>query len=362
MSDLKCPLCGKDVKDGEEFCKDCQDIAHYSYPTNFVEESETILQEKVVETSDIGAIDSKADYITVKKSRKSTILTISVLIICIAIGAVVSYFYIQKKKAKEAEIAYWEQSATENTPLSYSQYLIQYPKGKFSNDAHQKITELEDKEKQDWINLQKSTDINAYFSFLLDHPNTPYEKEIRLRMDSISWQTTTATNTAESYLAYLENVKLGNMTGNFKSQAEERYNYLSELKNLDGAELILVRKHISHFFELLASNKFKDVEKQMAPSLTHFFDLKNKSKEAIIKSIESDLKSRKIKNITYSFEPDSLEIILDNKGVYFLSLPIQKTVVYKDRKKKKETSSHFIKMELNNKKELMSLYETRSKK
>lgn len=366
MSDRKCPLCGKDVVEGESFCRDCQDIAQYSYPAGFIDadskniaessdKESTIEVDVVTEQNEEG--QPKQILPIPKKSNKSLIFIIIGLIACVSIGGIGAYTFTQNKEAQETEAAYWAKCSEENTPLSYSKYLVQYPEGKYSTEAQNKIVELRNKERQDWADLQKSTDINTYFSFLADHPNTPYEREIRQRMDSLSWINTAKENTAASYLAYMENVKLGNFSGEYEGLAKERYDYLSQLKTVDGDELVAVKKIITDLLKNLSAKKYKDLQKQMAPTLENFFGIENETREAIISSIQTTMKNQKIKDIVYTSKIDLAEVIKDNKGIYFVSVPISKEVIYSNRKKKKELSSFSANIELTEKKELKSLYQ-----
>lgn len=362
MDEHKCPLCGKDTVNNEIFCRDCQEIANNSYPDELLAEHEIA---EVIEEADIPT-ESIEDELVIeeaiagkehKSSKTKVILLLSVLLLCILIGGAGSYLYMEDKEANETEAAFWDRCIEDNTPLSYSKYLVQYPSGKFSEQAHQKILSLRKQESDEWEVLRTSGDLNAYSAFLIDHPGTPHTANIRAAMDSLSWTTATSEDTPEAYLAYLNDVNLGNLPGDYQALAQERYDYLSQLKTVDGEELAVIKANLGEFFQKISSKKFGDMTKFMAPVVVNFFGVEGKSKEVIATSVEADIKERKIKNLTYILNTASLEVIKDNKGIYFIETPLVRQITYNDRKKKKEEAKLSVCIELNKDKLLQTLYE-----
>lgn len=393
MSERICPLCGKSTHEHEDFCRDCQEIAQKSTLSDVVEDQDLTVKEnyervpnqlqqnRVTENnqvlpesgSEIEDNSSSADIEIQDKqneqpigktkqprSSKKLLIFYGVgLVIFTLIGVLSTYQIVKDRQSEETELAYWNQCIEENTPFAYSKYLFRYPEGQFTDQAQAKIMELREKERKEWEELRKSTDLNAYFSFLADHPDTPYAGEIKMLMDSISWQATVKENTAEAYLAYLDNVKLGHFEGEFQAQAQERYDYLSQLKTLEGEQLAEIKKDLKEFFRLLQDKQYKKLEPLMAPILIKYYDAENKTKEAVIETIQNDLKENKIKTVGYTLNTDSLDVVQDNKGIYFVTLPVKKEVTYTDRKKKKEQHRSTFILELNDKKQLQALSEKR---
>lgn len=391
MSERICPLCGKPTHESEDFCRDCQEIAQKSTLSEIVEDYDSPVQEadggvsnelernRVTDNneelaeggSEMEDTSSPADTETQDKesaepsekpkqprSSKKLLIFYGVgLVIFTLIGVLSTYQIVKDRQSEETELAYWNQCIEENTPFAYSKYLFRYPEGQFTDQAQAKIMELREKERKEWEELKKSTDLNAYFAFLADHPDTPYAGEIKMLMDSISWQTTVKENTAEAYLAYLDNVKLGHFEGDFQTQAQEKYDYLSQLKTLEGEQLAEIKKDLKEFFRLLQDKQYKKLEPLMAPILIKYYDAENKTKEAVIETIQNDLKENKIKTVGYTLNTDSLDVVQDNKGIYFVTLPVKKEVTYTDRKKKKELRHSTLSLELNDKKQLQALSE-----
>lgn len=369
MSENKCPLCGKETIDDEVFCRECQEIAdsslsdqllaHESVDETIIDDNTPERHEEVIPEEDTKfdeneldkeEIVDKIEKEIVLKSRfplSRNIIIISVFFL-ISLAGAGAYFYWQKLETDRVEAALWDKCIEENSPIAYSKYLQQYPNGEFQQQAHQKIVELRTDETKEWMELKKTNDINAYSAFLVDHPDSPHAHAVKTAMDSLSWISALADNTAASYKVYLSNADLGMYPGEYRALAQEKYDYLSQLRILEAPELEEIYKRLDSFFKELASNHFDKAKDMLSPTLINFFGVENKPRETIAKSIETDIKTRKIKSITYSIPAKQLgEVIQDNKGIYFFDLELTREIVYKDRKKKKEQTQLFVKMELN---------------
>lgn len=361
--DNKCPLCGKNT-DGEEiFCRDCQEIAQNTFSTELID-NEPLTKESDEKEPDIENTDTISEENTesevvenpTRRSNKGWYIFVGICIFIMLSVGIGSYFFIENRNEEETEIAYWRQCVIENSPLGYSKYLVQYPEGKFSEEAHNKIAELRNKERNEWEELRNSNDVDALFAFLTDHPETPYTREIRHAIDSLSWAKTIEDNTADAYLAYLENVKIERYPGEYQSQAQERYDYLSQLKTVEGAALDSLKTVVSDFFESLSEANEKNLRKNIASALSQFFKAENQSAKMIVDSIKVNFKNNKIKEIVYSPVTDSIEAIQDNKGIYLITLPLHIEKSYTDRKLKKEISRDTMNVVLNSKKLVQSVY------
>jgi len=349
----KCPLCGKETSEGELFCRDCQEIAQNSYSEELLAHNEIIEKEETFLTEEPN--EDKEAEVPVRKHGISASFWVGLLIMLL-LAACGGYIYLQQKEAKEAEIKYWNQCVIENTPQMYAEYLTQYPMGQFSKEARNKIIELRDEEKKEWEKMKKSSDIDALFAFITDHPEAPYIDSIRHTIDSLSWLKTIVDDTAPAYLAYIENVNIGRFSGKYLPQAQERYDYLSQLKSVEGEDLENVKKAVADFFKSLSDTDVKNLAKVSSPALIRFYDAQNQSPKVIIDSIKSDFRKNRIKGISYTPIADSIDAILDNKGIYFITLPVKTEKNYIDRKKKKETSEYILSIEMNDKKQFQTVY------
>jgi hypothetical protein len=360
MSDAEkktCPLCGKEADENEIFCGDCREIAQNSFSEEFLSQEEAKENEtQTIPTPTIEENEEPENAPPARKSNKKGIIFFGIGLFLMLLVGGTSYIFLQNKNAAETEIRYWNQCIEKNTPLGYSKYLVQYPDGKFSEEAQNRIKELRENERKEWERLKNSNDIDALFSFLADHPETPYIKDIRHTIDSLSWVKTVSYNTADAYLAYIDNVNIGRFTGDYLTQAQERYDYLSQLKTVEGESLANIKEAVESFFKSLSNNDEKDLNKIMAPTLARFYAAQNQSSKHIIDSIKSDFKKNKIKNISYSPILDSIDVIVDNKGIYFIIVPIKEEKMFTDTKKKKEDLQYILHMEMDDKKLFQTIY------
>jgi len=342
----KCPLCGKEIYDEGAFCHECREIAETSFPDELMSywgDDKDILNESEPDNTTITT--------TTQRSNKKLWIFVTIgIILLIIVGAVGSYNIIQIKNFGENESAYWQQCITENTPLSYSKYLVQYPNGKFTAEAENKIRELRENERKEWEKLRNSKNIDALLTFLSNHPETPYKREIDYTIDSLSWLETIKNNTVDAYQAYLDNAKTGLYAGGYMDLAQQKYDYLSQLKTLEGDELTEIKELLTDFFNALSSTDSKNIERYTNETLSEFFEAKKQSNKVIADSIKSVIKKEKAKNITYTPNLDSLEVIQDNKDIFFTTFRVKLEKTFINRKKEKEEGNYVINIELNDQK------------
>lgn len=376
----KCPLCGKHTKENEDFCENCREIANTAYPeelltkleedgikiniktenkTEEIKTEDTSIPKEVIkkenkEEEQESQIDSTPVQQPLKRKniKKTLIFFFLGLFILIGVGGIGSYFFVEIKNAEETEIGYWEKCLAENTPLAFSKYLVQYPEGKYSEQAYSNIIMLKEKERKEWEDLRKSKNVEALILFLKNNPNTPYDREIRHSIDSLTWETAIEKNTKEAYLAYIENAQLGHYLGEFINQAQQKFNYLDQLKTVEGEELKEIQKVYSNFFKALSSVNSKGIQNSTDTVLTKFYESSNQKNNTIADSIKASLKKNKIKSVTYTPITDSLVVTKDNQNIYYMSIPIQTTTIYSDRKKQKKNEKHSLNIQLNKEKQI----------
>lgn len=368
MNSNKCPLCGKETVEGEGFCRDCQNNAKARFSEELLmqtsEESDDI--NKVAEKRDFGdnaslgedveepslegdvAEDDSMTPASRKPMKKILVFFIIGLIVLVAVGGVGSYFHLKNKQSVEVEEAYWSKCVEENTPFGYSKYLLQYPEGIFSEEAEKRIYDLRKAEEDAWNELKKSSEISDYTSFLINHPETPYKDAALKVLDSLYWMKAKESDTADGYKAYLDNVSLGNLTGDFRDEAQERYDYLSQLKVLGGKDILALKKQLSDVFQLLSKKNYKALRKQCDSVFISFNGTKDVLPDKVFTEYDASLKSEKVKNVVYSLNLDSLEAVQDNAEIKFLkNISITQTKSYQNRKKKAEKKTFRASVQMN---------------
>lgn len=358
--DNKCPLCGKETQDGEQFCRDCQEIARNDEDVfkgedndlqgETTEDTESSLPEKENITEPQEIIPKK------KRSRKTLIFFFIGLLVCIIAGGIGAYVIKQAKQSKEAEIAFWDSCIEENTTLAYSKYLVRFTDGLFSDEAQIKIRELKAIEDSTWVSLSQSNSIDKLHAYLNDYPSSPYKRQIRKRIDSLSWLAYSNENTAAAYQTYLENINLGNYEGKYQVEAQKRYDYLSTLKIVDGDELAKLKKELKQVFKLLSEEKYTELQKNIPDTLAIFYNHKDKKVSQIIDSLKADNKQKRIKSVAYTINTDNMEVIKDMHGIYYTGLTIIKQFTYTSKKKKKDSIKLSIQVELDKNMQIRAIY------
>lgn len=344
-----CPLCGKEKEEDSSFCNSCRERVENEFPTFFDnEENNEIASEDIVLAIDDGNQEEHINpIISTKKSysRKKILLTILVCSLLSCIGGVIFYHNQQQEIKKKNEYDLWNKSIDINTPISYSNYLQKYPKGKFKDDAESRIRSLRDNETKAWNKIIKSSNILVFSSFIEDHPNSPYKSFARTKIDSLAWIAAKKDNSKDAYKAYIDNVDLDVYDGKYLIMAEESYNYLIQLKTVEGENLEKIYNSLNEVATLLSTSQYTKAKKLFAGNK---FQLNGNSIswEDFLMSIRENLRKDKVKKSIYTIEKKSLTAIEDNKGIYFIKLLVNRKTTYINRKKKPIADSIKLDIEL----------------
>jgi len=281
---------------------------------------------------------TEEDSIPVKRKKLNIKLLVSLsvgIVLCMSLLAGGYYLNRQQKQKEDAELRFWYLCIERNTPQAYSNYLQIYPRGKFKGEAQNKITKLREVESTAWEQLKKSSNLNDYYAFLSVYPLTPFKAEARKIMDSLSWKVAVKENTAEAYLAYVQNADLNNISGFYREIAQSKYNYLSKIKSVEGDEFGEVLETLGMLFKTLSTHQFKKLTDLLnTPSVNNFYGARNRSSAMIVKSIEADMVRNNIKTLVYEPQYDSIKVSKDDKGIFIVSLPVNKKISYKSKKNK----------------------------
>src|SRR5690606_11087099 len=98
------------------------------------------------------------------------------------------YIYNEQVKDGNLERARWEVAQRENTVDSYLTYMDEFPQGKYSDEAYTKMMSLKSYETEAWQNLITSENTTEFADFLDRYPESPYERMVNIRFDSLMWE------------------------------------------------------------------------------------------------------------------------------------------------------------------------------
>lgn len=375
MEDKACPLCGKPVNDSNDFCEDCRQMAKDEFPNYLLSEKESdeistqdvsLYADEIGENKDLEPDTTDPNYALLmqkklssekaRKSRKKSLIIFFIgLILLVVIGAAGSYIFKQEKEAKTFEVAFWNECAKENTPLSYSKYLVRFPNGQFNAQAEERILNLRKEEQDAWNSLQEITSINAYMAFNEKYPKSPYTSLVVYKIDSLAWLQAKKANTTDAYKLYLQKVDSGIYIGKFAPNATKEYEYINQLKEVQGKALNDIKREMKDLAKFLSSGKYESASRLMEPILINYIGIKNKETKTIFDDIKKYNKENKIKSIIYTFETDSIKVFQDNNNIFLFDMPISKQTTFTDKNKKSEKNEYILRIELNSKKQVQSV-------
>lgn len=364
MSDKNCPFCGSPVEDDHDVCPNCRDSAEkrrsdfFSEQVSFSNDSEgdSIEDKPQPEEESIDIRTDQEPEKPKKKISKTMIFYFSLCAVVLVLGLGTTFWvrHYQETK-KETEITFWNECVKINTPLEYSKYLVRFPTGLYVDEARKRITEFRENERNEWESLKKGKDLNKFYSFVSQYPESPYIQEARNIMDSLSWTDAQKVNTSEAYLAYIENSNLGNISGLYLSQAQNKYNYLSTLVTLQGEQLDSIKIIVTDFFKALTDEKIKDLTSLSANEIKPYFKQESASPQVIINQRQKEVKENKIKELEYVPNVDKIKVIQDSTKVYFGDLSLNINTKYNNKKLKDKTETIPLLIELNKEKKIQSI-------
>ncbi|MDR1810176.1 MAG: hypothetical protein LBR34_07220 [Prevotella sp.] len=364
MPDKQCPLCGKSIGGAEALCGDCLETSRKRELLNVVPDDidrqqaspEPLLPENPPAAPPQSHQNNLSTGGMTTKDKKYFSIFVLSLVLCAAMAY--GFFTVRKNTKEElkTELGFWYACIEKNTPTMYSSYLMNYPRGKFSRDAREKIGELRETERSDWEKIKKSATIDDFDAFLRTYPDTPFKNEAKKIMDSLYWIAAAKENTAASYNDYLEKVQLHQLAGFYEGVAREHYDYLSSIKELTEAETAVVKKTMDKFFYTLSRQEYNHLGAFFGKIITNFYGAKNRTATAIISSIKADMEKNKIKSLIYSPDFDSLKSYKDGNGLIVTEITVKKKIAYR-HKKAVEIINDTLCIDINPDMSIKSLYE-----
>ncbi len=207
MAVIKCPECGHETSDKAPTCPNCG-----------VEILGKILEcpscgevyfigNKTCPKCNAAAPRVKIEDKPKKKTHKvrNFFIAFFIILFILAVGAGVLYYFYNNAR-NEKEQSEYEFALTSKDAQVLQSYLDNFqdaPKDHIDIiEEHLKGLNLED---SDWTNAVMKGTKAALSEFLQKYPDTPHQKEILYRIDSIDWDHCSTINTSEAYKSYIDN-------------------------------------------------------------------------------------------------------------------------------------------------------------
>ena len=218
----------------------------------------------------------------------------------------------------------------ENSIDSYLEYIDAYPQGNYVAEAQQKMYGLKGNESEAWENLRSSESAIEFTAFLETYPNSPYEKMVRGRLDSIVWQSSLKDNSIEAYSEYLNMSQTGDITGQYIGEAQKRLNMLEQSAPIDEYDLERIKETVDGFFSGLSNVSHTELSKYLSPIVSRFNNTTNIPNEKMVGQLL--LLASKSDSKSILFEPEMTKLIYEKQenDTYNVNVPTQKSFVKND--------------------------------
>ena len=355
---LQCPLCGKSKTKESLFCTDCTLKLNNEYEVNVPNsensdsniESEQLTPEEpqsvsVTESKEIkepskptqkelkeSAARTEKKYYEMsedKPRKKTRFILISIFVFAVILVSSL-YIYNEHVKDQNLERSVWELAQRENSIDSYLEYIDAYPQGSYVAEAQEKMYSLKGNESEAWENLRSSESAIEFTAFLETYPNSPYEKMVRGRLDSIVWQSSLKDNSIEAYSDYLNMSQTGDITGQYIGEAQKRLNMLEQSAPINEYDLERIKETVDGFFSGLSNVSHTELSKYLSPIVSRFNNTTNIPNEKMVGQLL--LLASKSDSKSILFEPEITKLIYEKQenDTYIVNVPTQKSFVKND--------------------------------
>ena len=366
----KCPLCGNSKTGEGLFCPDCTEklndeyevgvpISEKSDSTSDVESDETLDEnaEPPTEESEIEVppseieerakvvaapsfnkrdwkrqredkrSDSEKSYYELSKEEKSTKAVTITIVIAVLIGALIGglYIYNNNVKSDNVERSKWEIAQRDNTLDGYLAYMNEYPQGHFSDEAYNNILEIKSREKEEFENLKTSDNSSEFLSFLEQHPDSPYQRMVRSRLDSLVWQLSLKENSAEAYSNYINRTNTEEIEGYYIGEAEKRLKMLKQSTPIDGGDLEHIKSAVDGFFVGVSTRSKATLGEHLTSVVTRYNNRTNLQPDEVITQLFQQV-SEEGTPLRMEAEMEQLKYNKLSNGTYEVNVPIQKII------------------------------------
>lgn len=370
----KCPLCGNNKIDDSLFCADCTEKLNSEYevdvPTSekslnnlnvdseetsdesitltnedklednteiITEEDEQVERAKVAPAPSFDKkawkkqredkrTDSEKSYYELSKEGKSNTVTAIIVLIVVLVLALAAglYLYNNNVRSDNLERSKWEIAQRYNTIDAYLAYMDEYPQGVFSDDAYNSMIELSNKESHLFESLTTSEDITEFADFLEQYPQSPYQRKVKSRFDSLMWQSSLKENTAEAYSNYINKVASQEIHGDYIGKAETRFKMLNQSTPVDAEDLEQIKTAVDGFFVGISTKSHKILSEHLAPVVVRYNNETNLSSEQITGQLLLQASKEGAESLRLEAELLNLKYEQLGNGNYDVNIPIKK--------------------------------------
>ena len=351
---LKCPLCGKSKTAENLFCSECTVKLNSEYelsvpaldssPDNTSKKEEDASQEIIKEEIVVGAstqkfdkkawkkqqpddrTDSQKSYYELnrdKKPKRGRFIFVSLFILTLVLVAAV-FIYNDYVKGGNLERAKWEVALRENTVDSYLAYMDEYPQGDYGDEAYTKMLSLKNSETEAWQILATSENTSEFVDFLKRYPQSPYDRKVKIRFDSLMWESSLKENSSQAYSEYINMSTTGEIAGDYIGEAQKRYEMLSQSTPVDEIDIAKIKESLNGFLIGLSNMSHTQLSDNLAPVIDRFNTSTNVPRDIMIGQLLLMAAKADAKSLRFDPEITKLKYEKMGNGTYQVNVPVQK--------------------------------------
>lgn len=210
-----CPLCGKSKPEEALFCDDCAKKIQAEYEVDIQPEMETLNSPMV---------EPKQQIISPKQKKRIGTPLLSVLAIVLLTGVFFIYNETIRKTSQDSKR--WDVALRSNSVDGYLGYMEEHPNGAHFDEAQAGLHRLKSEEAAVWERMKVTANPAELRDFLQHHPESPYARLVKTRLDSLVWVRALQANTADAYSDYIMQAGNGSVAGDYIAEARIRYELL----------------------------------------------------------------------------------------------------------------------------------------
>ena len=279
MALIKCPECGHEVSDYAQQCPSCG----VQIADNIVvcPDCGKILLKKEKSCPNCGCALTPSDEPTTRKhtsayrqsdarhthpdhnERKgNTALWIVVIAIIVVLGAGAGGYWLYMTKAAEERMSTaYEAVKSSNSENDLQQFLADYPNSPYDAQVKTRLEQLKNI-RDKWVEISMSSSKSDYVQFMTRFPNSAYEEACKSRIDSLDWIEVSTENTAVAYQRYID----VHPTGRYVAEARTGKENIDKM-TVDYSDKYAVRTLLVSYLNALSNNDHESLNEIVTDKL-----------------------------------------------------------------------------------------------
>ncbi len=386
---LICPLCGKNKTDESLFCPDCTVKLNSEYELNVpapeasqettpdVKVEETYQKSQVEESEIVVPVtrldpkawkkkkedersESEKSYYEISRDKKTNKVRFTMIFLFVLTLVLVAALYIYNQHVKDGNLerAQWELAQRTNTIDSYLGYMDEYPQGSYVSEAYSNMMSLKNNETEDWQNLMTSESTIEFTDFLEKYPQSPFERKVKSRLDSLTWEASLKENSTEAYSVYIDMVAKGDILGDYIGEAQKRLVMLKQTTPIDKVEMETLQAKVDGFFTALSNVSATDLSEYLAPMIVRFDRFTNLSNGEMIGQLMLLAAKAEAKSLRYDPEITKLNYEKMGNDTYNVNVPVQK-ILEDNNGGVNQIKGYIVHLKLDSDFKIFSIHETK---